>query len=610
MSLDGLLAERARRQSDVPDPAEFFQPTTPLQERRQRFGRSEPTTLGRIGGALTEPFKETRFGIPEEAAAIFQSPNQAVDVLNDLVVKGVASPVFAGIQAFGAGAEGVIDALVQTVVETGVIDPGTGGRASRDLKGLLESAPAFGGQVPSAVARAGGVTQEAGGVATQVRAAAAPAVEAARQRAPVQTVARQVENFSTARKAGKSAPKAEVRAFRTLRKALTKDLGNKGRAEAALRKWVADGADPDALIDLGGENMKRLARALASEEPEKALNLINKFRESQAPAIRGALSRAANEKGLVGDDVLDDIKFIKQTKGGELYSKAHTIEISTDIYRNELRTFVQEQIPKSAINDAIKIARADGDFDTVQLLTLASKGEETTLTVKALDFIKRGVDDAVGSALKSDQKKSFGTALNNSKKEWLAKIDKVVPEFKEARDFYAGQFDTEEALKLGREFTKGSKNAGQVRRELEALNPSEQEFYRLGVADALEDVISRTRDVSNKATFVKTDAMRQKIRALLETDPESADEFIDFLQTSSRRFERRTAISPQTGSQTEERFRGAQALRSALSPRETAIKGVEAFEARRAKKVTDILAEAFFVGRPLQIPPAKTATGQ
>lgn len=121
----------------------------------------EGTALGRIGEALAAPFGETQFGLPEQAVQAFQTPGGALNTFNDLVVRGIASPAFSILQGLGAGAEGVIDALAQTAVETGAISDQQAKTASDDIKGLLEVTPAFAGTAPLAPLTARGAARRA-----------------------------------------------------------------------------------------------------------------------------------------------------------------------------------------------------------------------------------------------------------------------------------------------------------------------------------------------------------------------------------------------------------------------------------------------------------------
>lgn len=124
------------------------EPITPPEERVQEFGRTERGAMARIGGAFTAPFQDTEFGLPQSAADYFHGPSRSLNALNDVLVKGVASPVFTLLQGMSAGAEGAIDAMAQVGVEAGVFDAESGARFARDMNGMLEIIPAYAGNLP------------------------------------------------------------------------------------------------------------------------------------------------------------------------------------------------------------------------------------------------------------------------------------------------------------------------------------------------------------------------------------------------------------------------------------------------------------------------------
>lgn len=460
----------------------------------------------------------------------------------------------------------------------------------------------------------GGVQERAGGAATG--AAVGGTLGAA-----IPVLASRMVRFFQSRSSGNMTDQAASVAYRQMRDRLAKDLGGKGKAEAALRVWVKNGSNPEDLVTMGGEHFKSLITHVAADEPESAVQLVNAFRAEQPTKIRQGLEQAVNQKSKTVRSVLDDIKFVKETQAAPLYETAHAIEVPQQFYQKNLRVFVQQQAGKPAIRKAEELARVEGDFETAGMLRLALEGNETTLNIKALDYVKRGVDDAISAARKSgaDQK---ARALNNTKREWLATIDEAFPEYKEARGVYAGAMETQDALLAGRDFLKPSKTPDEITRELAEMNPSEREFYRVGVADAIDTFIATRKDNANKALgLVDSEMMRSKVRALIADDPAAADAFIEMLEESSRRYQRLSDIDPRRGSPTEPKLRGAERAADEVgqlftSPGNTLRRGARAagraIDRSRNRQISSILAEVFFEGRPVsppvqQLPPPGSA---
>lgn len=585
-------------------PGDIPQPAVPTAE-------PQGAAVGRVAGAFAEPFRETQFGIPEAGIQAFQRPGGAFNAFNDLIVRGVASPAFSALQALGAGAFGAIDALAQVAVETGV-DPSTAERGARDIKGLLEISPAL---LPVAapaavVARTGRTTVKALPEATTKGIADVARVKAAPQVAPKaipQVVPQIAPQAVRPPKPGIVARRVDNAAFKKLRNTLAKDLGSKPKADRALRDWAASGADPDALIDLGGANMKRLARRTADISPDKALKRISRFIQEQPEQIRGQVGKTISGKIGMADDAIDDIQFIKATQGSEKYRAVESVIIPSQTVRDSVLPLLQSTMGKQAVRQAKKIADFDGDKEMVDTLNLILKGEAPPLNIRTIQLIKEeGLDDIIGRVKRAGGKTGRMTERKN---DWLTAIDDAVPEYKDAREFYAGLFETEEAIEKGRQFMRPGKSNQVIKRELAVMNPSEKEFYRVGIADSIDDFIARKGDTADKAKLIKTEAMRQKIRVLTEDDQAAADEFIDFLQASSEQFERRRFISPETGSQTASRAAGlieAGVIDVATGggPVQVVRAGARAATAavrtKSQKALYEELADAFFVGRPLE----------
>ena len=620
--------ELERRQAaavdtDLPD---FPGNITPMQKQIAEKGRTEgggsflgiPLGPGkRIIAAGLEPFLETEWGTPEGVAEAFHGPSKSINFLNDILINGAGGSAWSVLQAMGAYQEGVLNALGQVGVEAGIFSPTDAQKFSADTMAALDTAPAaLGPIVNQPFTRAGAASRAIGktpkgpkarmpekvtqGVADAVEAkATAKAVERISGRKPVTTV----QKASVIEK-GKSGT-----AYRIIRNRLAKDVGSKQKADKMLRDWAAlpEAQRPDALIDMGGENMKRLSRSVADVSPDKAVKRLTNFIQDQPEQIRGSIARTISNKIGVADDMIDDLKDTRLIQGGEKYDLIADTYIPDDVFQNSVVPLLRTVDGKKAINNAIRIAELDGDEAAVAALKALRKGADADgMTVGTLQNLKEGIDDTIGGLLRgTSPKEKLAGKLIEAKNQMLKDVDAALPAYKDARDFYAGSFEVEEAIKKGREFMKPGKTWNHIKRDLANMNPSEREFYRVGVVDAIDEFIARKVDGADKARLIKSAAMRRKIEALLDDDPASAEEFIDFLQTSSDQFERRRFINPNTGSQTHSR--GADAAEMAADVLTGSPGGVARQVTRGAarmahstfqKELYETMADAFFVGKP------------
>lgn len=123
-----------------------FQALTPEQrEQEAEFAREVslerrgPDPLSRIGGAFTEPFGETEFGLSRETVEKFrQTPFPLLNAFNEVVVGGGVGGGLAALQGLGALTEGAISSIKQTAIElgAGISDANT---FERNANALLET---------------------------------------------------------------------------------------------------------------------------------------------------------------------------------------------------------------------------------------------------------------------------------------------------------------------------------------------------------------------------------------------------------------------------------------------------------------------------------------
>ena len=417
-----------------------------------------------------------------------------------------------------------------------------------------------------------------------------------------QRVANSVQNYARSR-AGKAVASQDTRdAFSLVRRVMAEDKGSRPEAEAFLRQWVRQGARPDELFDelaKGGVG-RTVAREIATRNPTPALKFIDDFRSTQAEQLRrGASSVLRNGKTVRATrKTLEDIR---KTQATPLYERAY----ANDAFSPELDQLIAD---RGSIRNAMRIA-ANRVSDRGNATT---RGISDIPTMEVYDRAKGVLDDRINVLLKNGATRHAGD-IKSARNEFVRLLDEVNPDYAKARSVWAGTADIDDAMELGEKFTRPSYTADDLADDLAGLNSSQREFHRVAVAEQLEELIDRTRDNANLARFVKTEAMRKKLRTLFADNADEGEAFIRVLQDSAEKFDRRSFIDPRTGSQTEPRRRGQELLadaaqgritRGALNatqnplgvPREAFnLARRQAVEAR-TQRISEVIAKAIFEG--------------
>lgn len=160
--------------------------------------------------------------------------------------------------------------------------------------------------------------------------------------------------------------------------------------------------------------------------------------------------------------------------------------------------------------------------------------------VRTLDYIKKGMSDEIDGLYKgtSSAGKQQATGLKELYKAFVKRVDEVVPEYKAARQVYAGDMEVRDALEAGRNITKMV--PAQVRKLMKGASAGELYALRTGAYEGFRKMVD---DPTTNRNWGKIFSMpgkaRDNLRAILPKK-----EF-DLLQTI---FDREGEIFANSGS--------------------------------------------------------------
>lgn len=205
---------------------------------------------------------------------------------------------------------------------------------------------------------------------------------------------------------------------------------------------------------------------------------------------------------------------------------------------------------KKALKNAIQLVEDEGG-DVTELISLQDKiiksksGDITAISVEVADNVKRGIDDVISAQIKDGKISNKGRVINNAKNEFLNEIDKIVPEYAEARAVYSDRISLIDAGNtLRRMWNKSSTK--QLEKKLNRFNSdAEKQMAVLGVVDLLQEKILKPDGATNIAKMLGGGTggkggvlTREKIRLLFDDDVIKADVFEKVMMLESELYQR------------------------------------------------------------------------
>lgn len=518
---DPLFAEYESQQ----DPlfAEYDAQKPPVTDRREAFVKSLITglTLGTVdrGAAALEalftdkPYSASlaqRRGFTDLARKEHPGTTLAGELLG-----GAALPVGAA-----AGAK-TLGAAVKAGAKTGAVSGAiTGAAESRgeDVGDYVRDAT-----VGSAVGAAGGAVAAplARGVSTVGRAVA----DITGLRLPARAPAGGLEYRYT----GPASIDDLRGSLRTVEERaddkLLQSLERAGLTRETIEKaGQATDVKPETILDLGGQNVRRLGRAVRTT-PGKGSEELDRFMANRAAGAEERIlddllettGRGARTNTVAEFDALVDAR---RANAQPLYETAYEATIQSKVVKEAL------DIPEfqRAYEAGRRIARVEK-----RALPSIEEGIKSGFPVEAIDYMKRGLDAVIETGSESGRSlsRTEARALRNRLGEVLEDVDQAVPAYKQARAQFAGDSELIEALEQGKKlFTMHPDEANKV---LEGLSEAGRDRFRQGALEALADRIEGVAPGNDISRRVAEKTLDQKRLRLVFPDDASFGRFQELI---------------------------------------------------------------------------------
>lgn len=309
---------------------------------------------------------------------------------------------------------------------------------------------------------------------------------------------------------------------------------------------AAASGQPMTLADVGGENLRGLAGNV-TRQPGESRNVATQFLNQRDEAAAGRLSGAIDRYvsgGQSMEKTADALMQARSASANPAYEKMRALD---GIWSPRLQQFIDEPVVRTGLAKGYEIERLQSlaenrPFDPTQMgVDLDAQGNIKLLrtpNMRVLDMAKQGLDALVGAERNelTGRLSSRGVALDRVRRAYIDEIDGLdkAGVYKDARAAWAGPSASLDALRSGRSALTSSPD--EITKEIRGLSPADQEFYRLGVADAIRERVAKTGLSGDEAkAIIKNNWMRRQLQPIFRT-PQDFDAFANAVTNEQKMF--------------------------------------------------------------------------
>lgn len=286
---------------------------------------------------------------------------------------------------------------------------------------------------------------------------------------------------------------------------------------------------PVTLMDMGGQGTRDLGRGAANLSPRAmaALETATAERlEGRPQRIHGAIHRIFGgglDAKLDQEAIKAKARLINRPRYASAYRAGDRPIWSPEMERLSGSPAVQAAI-KSAITTGKDKAIKDGfgafnpgvrvTQDGKLILGRTKSGVPTYPNIQFWDYVQRDLKDMATKVEGRENDKA--ATLNGLHHDLNAELDKLVPEFKSARQGAHAFFKAEDASEAGRKFVMMNADPREAKRALASMNPGERELFARAFADELAQSVLKTSNTMGTIKRAFTSPLaREKIETAL-----------------------------------------------------------------------------------------------
>ena len=370
-----------------------------------------------------------------------------------------------------------------------------------------------------------------------------------------------------------------------------------GGEKAVLEALQADSMDP-AGVQAGMSSTRRLGVPSSfGEEAGQALDALQQRVASRTAGTQGLTDTAADRQKQQRTRVSDQVN--RSLAPSEYFSEQDLL--TSQLYQNS-KPIYQKAYAKypslkskallrlldtpSGQKAAKAAAKSLRDRPGATIGKADAKGMVQKPSLEYLDLVKRELDDMIS---REERQGGFGASkrIRELRNALRTELDNLAPEYKAARDQYAGDLEIRDALRSGREeFDRLQPE--EVRRKIKGMTFSEKDAFRSGVAQRIFEQIDRPSTDSNFARrIVGSPAMAEKLAAMFDK-PADAKRFQAALLKETELFDKRKKLVKSGEANAARRFDGSiSSLPRRMMDVLESMRGLSDKDAEEAAKILD-----------------------
>lgn len=271
-----------------------------------------------------------------------------------------------------------------------------------------------------------------------------------------------------------------------------------------LTRAMAQMGPDGALMDLG-PNLQTLAGGIASVKGP-GQKILRDTVTSRAKA--GPTRVAADIANTLGNGqeigaLTEQIIAGQKAAADPLYAAVRPIPVPL---QGNLLLVSQTPMGKAAFEKAAKLAANDG-----------ASGQG--VTVGFLDYVKQALNDIAGAAKRSGENNTARQATQMANL-LTNEVDKLVPQYKLARDAFAGPAAVLEAVEEGQNTFTRNMSPADMGRLMANMTASEKDAFLQGAQTSIADLLGNSaNDVASVRTLLRKPYNEAKMRALIGDEP-------------------------------------------------------------------------------------------
>jgi hypothetical protein len=334
----------------------------------------------------------------------------------------------------------------------------------------------------------------------------------------------------------------EAEAARRVLTGISRDVksGDAGMDAAEFAAARAAG-QPAAVVDLGGNTTRALARSAANTSPEgrAALERLTNDRfEGQGSRVVDFVTTLVRTPANAGK-TREALEQAARTARKPFYDRAYR-DGAGGIVTPEISQIAGAPIMKAAMNEAlVSVQNKTASGRALNVLSPSGKP-----TLEFWDQVKRSLDSKI-SVLRRQGDKEATADAETIKNTLVNVLDREVPSYGVARGVAASFFKADSALEAGEKFVTQNFATHEVRRALSKMTPEERDLFAEGFVSRMVEMIDKTGDRRNVLnTIANSKAAREKIELAIGAN--RAKELEVFLRRESIMDQMRGALGNST----------------------------------------------------------------